>query len=386
MQANISTPSPMPIPVFFTLGLFAIASGFVMSLLPLALKEHAMPNGLAAWLASVFYAGLLIGSTISARIVSHLKHRYALSLFLLAVVLSICAMAFFTVPSVWLIGRLVSGIAIAGVFVAIESWLLIADNEQARAKRLGLYMAALYGGSSLGQFGISLVGVQGKTPLLIAAAMIFLSIFPALLFRKSEPPELAHSRIKFNEFKNIPAAAYIGCTTSGLLIGAIYGLLPLELSKFFTEQQIGTMMAVVILGAMLIQPLISKFNARIEKRLLMAACSFCGLIAILIIKTATSIFTLTLLGLFLLGAAVFAIYPIAITLACKELDSTKIVSATELMQISYSVGSITGPIVAGYILLHAGSFILYLLFCLATTFLIMLYLTYCQKKKNPPAL
>ncbi|MGL5291812.1 MAG: MFS transporter, partial [Vibrionaceae bacterium] len=113
MQANISTPSPMPIPVFFTLGLFAIASGFIMSLLPLALKEHAMPEGLAAWLASVFYGGLLIGSTVSARIVSHLKHRYALSLFLLTVVISICAMAFFTTPSVWLIGRLISGIAIA---------------------------------------------------------------------------------------------------------------------------------------------------------------------------------------------------------------------------------------------------------------------------------
>ncbi|MGL5291789.1 MAG: MFS transporter, partial [Vibrionaceae bacterium] len=315
-------------------------------------------------------------------IVSHLKHRYALSLFLLTVVISICAMAFFTTPSVWLIGRLISGIAIAGVFIAIESWLLIADSELARAKRLGLYMAALYGGSSLGQFGIFFVGVQGKMPLLVAAAMLFLSIFPALLFRKSEPPELAHSRIKFNEFKNIPMAAFIGCTTSGLLIGAIYGLLPLELSKFFTERQVAIMMAVVILGAMLIQPLLSKFNARIEKRKLMAVCCFCGLIAVLIMKMATSVFAAMLLGLALLGAAVFAIYPIAITLACQELDSTKIVSATELMQISYSVGSIVGPIVAGYILLHAGSFTPYLLFCLATTFLLMLYLTYCQNKKN----
>jgi uncharacterized membrane protein YfcA len=40
----------------------------------------------------------------------------------------------------------------------------------------------------------------------------------------------------------------------------------------------------------------------------------------------------------------FALYPIAITLACDNLDSSYIVAATQVMLFSYSIGSALGPI------------------------------------------
>jgi uncharacterized membrane protein YcaP (DUF421 family) len=51
----------------------------------------------------------------------------------------------------------------------------------------------------------------------------------------------------------------------------------------------------------------------------------------------------------------FALYPIAITLACDNLDSSFIVAATQVMLFSYSVGSAMGPIAAGTMLeQHSG--------------------------------
>ena len=75
--------------------------------------------------------------------------------------------------SVWLLARFVAGVAVAGVFVVVESWLLH-GNEADRAKRVGLYMGAFYGGSSLGQLCLGFVGVHGVMP--------FVAIFTALLF------------------------------------------------------------------------------------------------------------------------------------------------------------------------------------------------------------
>ncbi len=62
-------------------------------------------------------------------------------------------------------GTLVAGIAVAGIFVVVESWLLHGD-EQGRAKRLGIYMVSLYGGTALGQMAIGQLGVAGAVPLL----------------------------------------------------------------------------------------------------------------------------------------------------------------------------------------------------------------------------
>lgn len=66
---------------------------------------------------------------------------------------------------VWLASRLVAGFAVAGVFVVVESWLLMADTQKQRAKRLGLYMTALYGGTAIGQLAIDYLGTAGNLPI-----------------------------------------------------------------------------------------------------------------------------------------------------------------------------------------------------------------------------
>lgn len=73
-----------------------------------------------------------------------------------------------------------------------------------------------------------------------------------------------------------------------------------------------------------------------------------------------------------LGAASFALYPIAITLVCEKLAQSKIVSATELMLLAYSVGSVAGPLLAAYITTSNNGIPWYLTACLATTCVYML--------------
>ncbi len=121
-----------------------------------------------------------------------------------------------------------AGVAVAGVFVIVESWLLHGDEAE-RAKRLGLYMGALYGGSSLGQLGIGAIGVAGMLPFAAIFTMLILAI-GVLLFAKSEQPETSHSTpLSLKQISKLNHAAIIGCIVSGLTLGAIYGLMPLEL-------------------------------------------------------------------------------------------------------------------------------------------------------------
>lgn len=383
LQQNlvIAAENNSPLVPVVSLSLFAVASGFLMSLIPLALEARGMSLDLASWLASVFYAGLLGGSLISARIVGKIGHRPALVTFLFIIIFTVASMAAFASPALWLASRFIAGVAVAGVFVVIESWLLMAETEKARSKRLGLYMASLYGGSALGQLGISIFGTADLLPFMIVVALISMAVLPPVLFRKGQPLAVDHSSIKFSEMTNIPSAAYIGCIVSGLLLGSIYGLLPVELKSRYSQDQVGTLMAVVVLGGMLVQPLVSWLNSRVEKALLMAVFSFAGMLAITMIEIA-SVNAGMIAGLFLLGAASFALYPVAITLACRNINTSKIVATAELMLLTYSVGSVFGPIIAGLSMSMSSGLMLYLGVCFMATFVFMLISTKRRRRQG----
>ncbi len=161
MDTTTSTQSQSAlfIPVV-ALSLFAIASGYLMSLIPLMLGQYEIDAKYASWLASAFYAGLLVGAGLIEPFVARLGHKNAFALFLVLLALTIVILPMFPIDWVWLVARFIAGIAVAGVFVVVESWLLIGDSDS-RPKRLGLYMGALYGGSSLGQLGIGFIGIDG---------------------------------------------------------------------------------------------------------------------------------------------------------------------------------------------------------------------------------
>ena len=100
---------------------FAVASGFLMSLIPLSLTSFSISESIAPWLATIFYLGLLIGATCIELVVSKIGHRKSFISFLSLLILTILIMIFFHQPSVWLLSRFIAGIAVAGVFVVVES-------------------------------------------------------------------------------------------------------------------------------------------------------------------------------------------------------------------------------------------------------------------------
>ncbi|MGX8873771.1 MFS transporter, partial [Escherichia coli] len=64
-------------------------------------------------------------------------HRLSFVLFLLLLAFTVSILPLLPYLSVWLVSRFFGGMAVAGIFVVVESWLLIGDNPKERAKRLG---------------------------------------------------------------------------------------------------------------------------------------------------------------------------------------------------------------------------------------------------------
>ncbi len=229
---NTVVPAASPrvtVPVV-ALSLYAVASGYLMSLIPLMLGEYNISADYASWLASVFYGGLLTGAIFIERIVRQVGHRNAFIGCLAVFSLTIVTLPVFANGLMWLAARFIAGIAVAGVFVIVESWLMSGD-EASRARRLSLYMLSLYGGSALGQFGIGVLGVSGGVPFIAITTLILMAMLVLMFIECEQPNSHESTALSFKQIAKLNHAAIIGCVVSGLTLGAIYGLMPVELTN-----------------------------------------------------------------------------------------------------------------------------------------------------------
>nr|WP_245879907.1 MFS transporter [Vibrio gangliei] len=339
-----SSKSSFFVPVA-ALSLYAVASGYLMSLIPLMLNQYGLSTDTASWLASAFYAGLLLGAMFIEPIVAKVGHKNSFIFFLVLFSLTIVVMPIVPTQEAWLFARFVAGIAVAGIFVVVESWLLIGD-EKSRAKRLGLYMASLYGGGTLGQLGISVFDMDSEWPFIVILALLIVGTLLLCFGRCQQPAKENHASLNLKQVLKMNKPALIGCMVSGLLIGSIYGLMPLELhDRNVSTSKIGSLMALLVMGAMLVQPVVSWSSQFMGKKLLMGLFCLLGVFAIGLTALSSSLVILAV-SLVLLGMAVFSLYPLAISLGCDGLDESYIVSATQIMLLSYSVGSVIGPVAA----------------------------------------
>ncbi|ENM3860707.1 MFS transporter [Vibrio cholerae] len=370
MEIHSSAPNRIAVPVI-ALTLYAIAAGYLMSLVPLMLPHYQLESDLASWLASVFYAGLLAGALVAEPFVNRLGHRKAFVWCLSLLQLSIVVMPLLPYASIWLLARLVAGIAVAGIFVVVESWLLHGD-EQGRAKRLGIYMVSLYGGTALGQMAIGQLGVAGAVPFIAITTLLLIASMVLMYVDSDQPSTQQASSLSLRQIFKLSKAAMIGCLVSGLTLGAIYGLMPVELAnRGISHTDLGNLMALVILGGMAVQPLVPWLSKFLGRTLQMALFCLLGTAAITLTVFDDSLLVLDV-SLFLLGMATFALYPIAINLGCDKLDASYIVSATQVMLLSYSVGSVVGPVLADWFMQDRHGLMAYLFAILLATCLYML--------------
>ncbi|MGL6171652.1 MAG: MFS transporter [Vibrio sp.] len=379
MEIPATVQNRIAVPVL-ALTLYAIAAGYLMSLVPLMLPYYQLEASLASWLASGFYAGLLAGALVAEPVVNRLGHRYAFIGCLSLLQLSIIVMPLLPYTSVWLIARLVAGIAVAGIFVVVESWLLHGD-EQGRAKRLGIYMVALYGGTALGQMAIGPLGVAGLLPFIAIIALLLIACLVLIYGHTDQPSTQQASSLSLQQMSKLSQPAMIGCLVSGLTLGAIYGLMPVELSqRGIAHSELGNLMALVILGGMAVQPLVPWLSQFLGRTLQMALFCLLGSAAIALTAVDNSLWALGV-GLFVLGMATFALYPIAINLGCDKLAANYIVSATQVMLLSYSVGSVIGPLCADRFMQARHGLMDYLFAILLTTCLYMLINSVSNKRQ-----
>ncbi len=328
--------------------LLSMGSGILTISQSVWLHQQKYSSLFVGTIAAVYYIGFVYAAFRVKKLILRISHIRAYSFFAASLCAVTIIQGIYQDPWLWLGIRLIAGYCTAGLFVVIESWLLCQSGIASRGKILATYMIVYYAALALSQLLLNL-GVERILRLFsLAAVCTSLSIIPLAITRAIQPQFTAASTLNiFKLFKKSPSGT-IGALFSGALIGVVYNLLPIYLSQLYHKiNLIALLMCIVIMGGMLFQIPFGKLSDKMDRRKVLFI-----LFVILAIAAVAMLFDYPFIYLnyavyFILGGAVFAIYPISVSYACDVLEANDMVAAAQGLVLANSIGLVLGPLLAG---------------------------------------
>jgi len=333
---------------FLSLTLMMLGSGLLNTFTSIRLEMAGYSIETIGVVTSALYVGILIGAIWLDRWISEIGHRPALIAFCTMSIFLVMAQAIWIDAIYWCIIRFGAGICLSGIFIVIESWLLLESPLPMRGRILSIYLFIFYGGLSAGQFLINIAPLNTIYPFCITAIFFTASLIPTLIQTNSEPKPEITQKVSLIELFNISPLGFLGGIISGMLLAAIYGLVPVYGAEIKMKvSEIAIWMAVIIFGGMIFQWPLGVWADKGNRRKVLNFSALIAALLALAISLLPRQFSLTLLLLsWFFGGASFAIYPLSMGFTCAKINKEQIVAATGGFVLVYGVGAIIGPLLA----------------------------------------
>lgn len=239
----------------FSLALIMLAQGYFNTFVSMRLEMAGYPTFLNGIVNSCYFAGMMVGGIYIEKLIHRIGHIRAFAIFA-AVNTAVVALQSVSLSLwSWTFLRFFYGICAAGLFIVIESWLLLLSTNKSRGRLLSFYMVSLYAAQGLAQFIINLTNLSTELPYLVSIFLSSISVIPVCVMRSGSPTMTEDPSVTnlFHIFKISPLG-FLGCITGGLVLSAFYSLGPVFGKKSgFTILQISQMMGFTIFGGLVLQ-------------------------------------------------------------------------------------------------------------------------------------
>ncbi|NCH69487.1 MFS transporter [Cronobacter dublinensis] len=322
--------------------LLTLAIAVLNTLVPLWLAHDNLPTWQVGMVGSSYFTGNLLGTLITGSLIKRFgfnRSYYIASLIFAAGCAGLgVTLGFWS----WLAWRFIAGVGCAMIWVVVESALMCSGTSRNRGRLLAAYMMVYYMGTVAGQLMISKLPTDLMSVLPWVTGMIMAAILPLLFTRivnsSSEHQEKTHV---WPMFKLRQARLGVnGCIISGIVLGSLYGLMPLYLNhQGISDSGIGFWMAVMVSAGIIGQWPVGKLADRFGRLLVLRVQVFVVIVGCMAMLTQAAMAP----ALFVLGASGFTLYPVAMAWACEKVEHHQLVAMNQALLLSYTIGSLLGP-------------------------------------------
>lgn len=314
--------------------------------IPLWLTHDAWSTLQIGLISSAFFTGNLVGTLFAGKLINRLgfnrSYYLATAIFAIATLVLVFSHSFAS----WAFWRFIAGNGCALIWVVVESALLCSGTLLNRGRLLAAYMIVYYLGTVFGQLFISALplSITALVPALVT--LMLLAMIPLLFVTVSageaeEALETPKQPGLINMFFRRQSRLGInGCIISGVVLGSMYGLMPLYLShRGMSDSNVGYWMALLISAGIIAQWPLGKLADRFGRLIVLRVQVFVVIIASLSMLMNASLPA----ALFILGSAGFTLYPVAMAWACEKVARVELIPMNQALLLSYTAGSLAGP-------------------------------------------
>jgi MFS family permease len=340
------------IPVLLGIILIEASLGIVGAVMGIQMAARDVPAFLIGIVFSAYFVGFLAGSLTCERLINRVGHIRAFGVFAVSASIATLLLAVTDNIYAWTLFKVMTGYAIAGAFVVIESWLNDKASEDNRGRIFAVYMVVSWGAGGLSPLSLNLANTYSDilfevSTILMAAAMIPLAL------TKVGNPEIGH-RESFSIVKLIKASptGVTCCFASGLLTGGFYSLLPVYVEQIGrTPRELSVLIAVGTTAALIVQYPIGYISDHYGRRpVIIGTMVVAAAVALFIGATPALPFTVLLGLFFVLTAFQSPLYALGVGQTNDYVDRKDFVPAAAGLLFLWGVGACIGPTLIGFIM------------------------------------
>ncbi|MGE5511692.1 MAG: MFS transporter [Bacteroidota bacterium] len=337
-------------------------------------------------MGSFYFAGLMAGCLLWPRIVASVGHIRAFSALTAIATITPLAQAVWPSPIVWWCLRAVNGLAFAGLFMVIESWLNGSAAPETRGRVLASYTII---NLTVVTLGMQLVATGEPTSFelfTLVAILYSLAAVPVALAPTGAPSPPREPKLRLGWLISVSPAAVLGCFFTGVANSSFWTLAPLYATGAgMATQDAALFLTVAVLGGAISQWPVGRLSDRVGRRpMAMAVCATAALAGISLYVVSTGAKSVILALGTLYGAAAFTVYTLCVAHANDLVHKKRAVEVSSGLLLVFSIGAVLGPLIASLLMRQLGHGALFLHSAVAHSAIAMIMVLRTQQRPKLP--
>ncbi len=339
-------------------------------------SAEGFPTTAIGLIASVYSVGFIVGCLIVPLIIRRVGHIRTYAVVAAVLAMSLMFYVLMPHPIVWMVLRCLSGVAVAGLLMVIESWLNERAENRSRARIFGIYLMINYASNFAGQIFVATGDPRGFGLFAACAAVICAALIPVSLTRAVSPAPPVRITVRLGRLYRLSPVGITGALAAGMANGAFFSMGPIfaqgtGLALF----QITLFTGIALLGGAVTQWPLGMIADRIDRRRVIAGSVLVAAIVGLILSVlaghlefgGTAVTTTPLLTggalivvVTLYGMAAHPLYGLSVAHTNDYVESEGFVEASSGLLMAWAIGASIGPIAAAMAMQAFGSGALFL--------------------------
>lgn len=303
---------------------------------------------------ATYYVGFVVGSTRVPGLLGNVGHIRVFAALASTVSAVIVLHALFVTPLAWLALRAVVGFSMAGIYVAVESWLNDLTDNASRGRILALYMIVLVGAVAGGQGLLNVTDPAGFELFVLASVLVSVAVVPMAL-TATAPRVVVPRPMRLREVVAVAPLGIVGAVVAGLTYSAVVGMgAVFGHAAGLSVAEISALVAVTVLGGMAGQWPVARASDDRDRRVVIAVTSIAAAVAAALTGIVLDSLVLLLIGCCAFGLLSMPLYSLAASHLNDWLEPDQIVKASATLVLTSGVGAVAGPVLTSAALTVAG--------------------------------